>query len=96
MATAKKVVVLMPPPVPPGLAPMNISTVKMSRAASVKFESGCVLNPAVRAITDWKDASSSVWSVVQYSSAVPSTSSSPVITMTTFVFRVYFFHLNLQ
>jgi len=47
-----KVVVLMPPPVPPGLAPMNISTISSNSPASEKVavDRGTVLNPAVRAL----------------------------------------------
>ena len=51
---AATVVVLIPPPVPPGLAPMNISTISNSRldSVTVSSESGRVLKPAVRAVTD--------------------------------------------
>ena len=50
-----KVVVLMPPPVPPGLAPMNISTITSSSPASetVSTDRGTVLKPAVRVVIDW-------------------------------------------
>ena len=50
-----KVVVLMPPPVPPGLAPTNIRAIISSRPASerVVIERGTVLKPAVRVVIDW-------------------------------------------
>ena len=49
------VVVLIPPPVPPGLAPINISTIISSKPASViaAADKGMVLNPAVRVEIDW-------------------------------------------
>ena len=51
---AATVVVLMPPPVPPGLAPMNISAISSRVPESVMFssEKGTVVKPAVRAVTD--------------------------------------------
>ena len=51
---AATVVVLIPPPVPPGLAPMNISNISNSRldSVTVSSESGTVVKPAVRAVTD--------------------------------------------
>ena len=51
---AATVVVLMPPPVPPGLAPMNIRVISSKVPESVMFsrEKGTVVNPAVRAVTD--------------------------------------------
>ena len=52
--SAATVVVLIPPPVPPGLAPMNIRVISSSVPDSVMLstESGTVVNPAVRAVTD--------------------------------------------
>jgi len=49
-----KVVVLIPPPVPPGLAPMNIRKMTTITLMRVMFSRGIVLNPAVRGVTDWK------------------------------------------
>ena len=49
-----KLVVLIPPPVPPGLAPMNISRIINSKPASerLSIERGTVLKPAVRVVID--------------------------------------------
>ena len=60
---------MMPPPVPPGLAPMNIRLIISSSPASemVSIESGTVLNPAVRVVTDWN---STTWSFCHHSSGV--------------------------
>ena len=51
MITAK-VVVLIPPPVPPGLAPMNIRNKKKSSVGWVNWPMFKVLKPAVLAVTD--------------------------------------------
>ncbi len=48
------VVVFTPPPVPPGEAPMNMSRNTMNRLAGAIAPMSIVLNPAVRAETDWK------------------------------------------
>ena len=51
---AAKVVVFMPPPVPPGLAPMNIKVIKSSNPESeiLSKEIGIVVKPAVLALTE--------------------------------------------
>ena len=50
----KNVVVLIPPPVDPGDAPINISTQSTNSPALVKLPMGYVENPAVLADTLWK------------------------------------------
>lgn len=50
--TATKVVVFMPPPVPPGDAPMNIRRVRKKTVAGFNLPMFIVLKPAVRAVTD--------------------------------------------
>ena len=49
-----KVVVLMPPPVPPGEAPMNIRTISSANDGVVIAPMLMVLKPAVRGVTAWK------------------------------------------
>jgi hypothetical protein len=46
------VTVFMPPPVPPGEAPINISIIKRKRLTGLRFEVGKVSNPAVRGVID--------------------------------------------
>ena len=53
-----KVVVLTPPPVLPGEAPMNISAIITKSAGVVIAPMSMVLKPAVRAVTDWNQAAS--------------------------------------
>ncbi len=48
---AKVVVVLIPPPVDPGEAPMNISSIAKSKPAWEKEEISTVLKPAVLVVT---------------------------------------------
>ena len=48
----KMVVVLIPPPVDPGDAPMNIRILIMNRVLDLREDVSIVLNPAVRAVTD--------------------------------------------
>ena len=48
-----KVVTLMPPPVPPGAAPMNIRMHIMHFVMVLMPARSTVLKPAVRALTDW-------------------------------------------
>lgn len=50
----RKVVVLMPPPVEPGQAPMNMRMIVRKRALLLRDADGTVSNPAVRLVTDWK------------------------------------------
>ena len=54
VVTTANVVVLIPPPVPPGDAPINISMVRKNRENCVRLPVGRVLNPAVLAVIDWK------------------------------------------
>ncbi len=51
-----KVVVFRPPPVPPGLAPRNISAIVINRPAVVILPISMVLKPAVLGVTDWNQA----------------------------------------
>ena len=51
------VVVLSPPPVPPGDAPMNIKIIVRKLDASLIDAISTVLNPAVLGVTDIKNAS---------------------------------------
>ncbi len=50
-SSTAKVVVLIPPPVPPGLAPININRISRNKPAweMVSSESGTDTKPAVRA-----------------------------------------------
>ena len=50
--TTARVTVFIPPAVPPGEPPMNISRIKMNLLAAVSAAISTVLNPAVRAVTD--------------------------------------------
>ena len=54
--SALAVVVLMPPAHEPGDPPIYMSASRMSRAALVMPAMSTVLNPAVRAVTDWNAA----------------------------------------
>ncbi len=49
-----KLVVLMPPPVEPGEAPMNMRTINRRIDALVSWPMSTVLKPQVLAVTDWK------------------------------------------
>jgi hypothetical protein len=51
-----KVLVLMPPPVEPGEAPINIRIISKKAEKLVKLAMFKVLNPAVLAVIDWKKA----------------------------------------
>ena len=51
-----KVVILMPPPAPPGAAPMNIITSERKRMAGWRSSTGTTVNPHVRGVTAWKKA----------------------------------------
>ena len=74
--SAATVVVLMPPPVPPGLAPMNIKVISSNKPDSVMFskDSGMVVKPAVRAVTDSNRA------VIQRSDHVISMNTPPLFS----------------
>ena len=52
----KKVVVLIPPPVEPGEAPMKIMMMKMSREGTVMASISTMLKPAVRPHVIWNKA----------------------------------------
>jgi hypothetical protein len=58
-ASVPAVVVFTPPPVLPGEAPTNISRTNANRVTSVRAPIPTVLNPAVRAVADWKKAARS-------------------------------------
>lgn len=62
--STKNVVVLMPPPVEPGDAPMNIKIMMTSRPALLMLPKSTLEKPAVRAVMLWKSAASQpMWSV---------------------------------
>ena len=84
----KKVVVLIPPPVDPGEAPMNINIVSTNRPALLSSPSGIVEKPAVRADVLWKNAASQPMPSVSCSSTVPAASSTAVVVSTTLVCSV--------
>ena len=86
----KKVVVLIPPPVDPGDAPINIKTDKTSNPACVKLPIGTVQKPAVRAETLWKKASIQLNPSVIFNKIVPTINSVNVIITTIFVFILSF------
>ncbi len=48
-----------PPPVEPGLAPMNISTMVITMPTSLRLVVSTVEKPAVRGVTAWNSAASS-------------------------------------
>ena len=73
---------MIPPPVDPGDAPINISTVTVKSPAVVKSLKGNVVNPAVLAETLVKKAPSHVMSSVSRSSTVPTASRIRVVTIT--------------
>ena len=50
------VVILMPPPAPPGAAPMNIITPERKRMAGWRSSTGTTENPHVRGVIAWKKA----------------------------------------
>ena len=52
----KKVVVLIPPPVEPGEAPMKMMIMKMRREGMERASKSTILKPAVRPATIWKRA----------------------------------------
>ena len=54
-ASTANVVVLIPPAVDPGDAPMNIRIMIKKRPLSVSAARSIVLNPAVLALTDWNE-----------------------------------------
>jgi hypothetical protein len=55
------VVTLTPPAMDPGAAPMNMSTISVNKDASESLPMSTVLNPAVRAVTDWNSDRSAAW-----------------------------------
>src|SRR5665647_1187636 len=93
-----KVVHLIPPPVDAGAAPINISIEVINFELSCKVAWSILLNPAVRAVSDWKKAASGrcqtgkepreyKLAVLLYSNprieTVPTASKKPVIHRTT-------------
>ncbi|KTE89970.1 hypothetical protein AT727_24880, partial [Desulfitobacterium hafniense] len=54
------VVVLIPPPVEPGDAPINISSMDKTVPPSVNAAVSTVLKPAVLGVIDWKSEASSL------------------------------------
>ena len=50
------VVILMPPPAPPGAAPMNIITSERNLVAGCMSSTGTTVNPHVRGVSAWKKA----------------------------------------
>ena len=52
LVITRKVVVLIPPPVPPGLAPINMRAIIMNNPALVIFPISILLKPAVLVVTD--------------------------------------------
>ena len=81
----KSVVVLMPPPVPPGEAPINISAIITRRAALGNAPRLWVANPAVLADTLLKSDSSQVKSPVSFSKSVPARINPKLMKSATFV-----------
>ena len=55
-------VVLTPPPVEPGEAPMNIRTIISRIVSLASIPMSTVLNPAVRGVTDWNREASTRFS----------------------------------
>ena len=49
------VVVLIPPAVEPEEPPTNINIIMINCVVSLIFDKSTVLNPAVRAVTDWNN-----------------------------------------
>ena len=86
----KNVVVLIPPPVDPGDAPINIKTDKTSNPACVKLPIGTVEKPAVRAETLWKKASIQLNPSVIFNKSVPTINYVTVMITTIFVFILSF------
>ena len=83
--STKKVVVLMPPPVDPGDAPINISSIMTSRPALLRVLKSTVQKPAVRAVMLWKNAAIQPRPSVSCKSAMPPKSSTAVVESTTLV-----------
>ncbi|OIP90054.1 MAG: hypothetical protein AUK26_10315 [Syntrophaceae bacterium CG2_30_58_14] len=52
--SSAKLVVLIPPPVEPGDAPMNMRMIMTRTVGLVSRPMSTVLNPAVRGVIDWK------------------------------------------
>src|SRR5690554_1898863 len=65
------VVVLIPPPVDPGEAPININIISINNPPLVNPDTEYVLNPAVLADTLKKKAPSHVISSVNFNSSTP-------------------------
>ena len=88
--------VLIPPPVDPGEAPINISTVTVRSPALVKFPRENVENPAVLAETLVKNAPSQVICSVMRISTVPTTSRMALVVITALECRHSFLKERLR
>ena len=66
---------MMPPPVDPGDAPINISSIMTSRPALLRVLKSTVQKPAVRAVMLWKNAAIQPRPSVSCKSAMPPKSS---------------------
>src|SRR3989338_10995793 len=103
LAATKIVVVLTPPPVPPGEEPMNMSAPIIASVSVPKPARGSVANPDVLATAEWNTAAIAAsgglmsFSALFFSSAKnatePTTRSITVIAMATFVWRLSLYRL---
>ena len=92
---AKNVLVLIPPPVDPGEAPINIKTIKTISPGVVNSFSGYVENPAVLAETLLKKAPIQEIFSVSFKRSVPDSRSPAVTVRTIYVCMENFFQRNL-
>ena len=86
--STKKVVVLMPPPVDPGEAPMNIKIIITSNPAFVIAPISMVEKPAVRVVMLWNSAAKKLIGSVSQSSSAPPRISTAVVVSTTLLCSV--------
>ena len=86
--STKKVVVLMPPPVDPGDAPMNIKIIITSSPALVMAPISMVEKPAVRVVMLWNSAAKKLIGSVSQSSIAPPKISTAVVESTTLLCSV--------
>ena len=84
------VLVLIPPPVEPGEAPINIKMTNTNNPAFVKFPKLYVENPAVLAETLWKKAPNHVTFSVSLINNVPITISAILTDITALEWNVNF------
>jgi len=87
-ARTKMVVVLMPPPVDPGEAPMNIRIRIVNNPALLSVPRSSVAKPAVRADTLRKNAVSQLRGSVNFNNRAPAASKNAVVVTTTLECRV--------